>query len=239
MVTADVWKYALGVALLLFPSGLGAEQKADQTKPYGVISIMESRDEKNVETLGNAGETAATREVIAYATANARCELLIAVFSRKGRRLANGWKPQLIAFEEWQQRTVTPGSYPKPPDPQKREAIEVWILFLAPPPAGATEVVNTQGKIQALKDAVKGVMEGTAKDAAKWEDKLLRQLENFLEDDPKARRPKLEPLAKAGQIRGGPILWRDGAKEVNINPANPGLVIIPSESPEAPRSEPQ
>jgi hypothetical protein len=92
-------------------------------------------------------------------------------------------------------------------------------------------------KVQSLKAAVQDVIQSNAKNAAKREDKLLRQLENFLEDDPHARTPKLEPLAKAGQTRGAAVLWRDGAAEANFSAERPGLVVIPSEPPEAVRPD--
>jgi hypothetical protein len=138
MVAAQVWKCIVAAVLVLFPAGLRAEHGTDQTKPYGVISILESSDEE-VETLGNAGQISAKRMVMAYVTANKPCELLIAVFTRNGRRLAHGWKPQWVSLEEWQQRTVTLGSYVSAADPQKRKAVEVWALFLVPQPAGVKE----------------------------------------------------------------------------------------------------
>jgi hypothetical protein len=217
--------------LLFFPTVLRAGNKADQEKPYGAISILES-SEQEVETLGNTGQTG-TKKVVAYVTANQPCEVLIAAFNRDDRRLAHGWKPQWVSLEEWHEQQLTLGSYVNPADPQKRTAIEVWALFLASPIADAKKAA-VAGKIQTLNAAFKGVIQNRGEDAGKRENTLLRHLEDFIEDDPQTRRPKLEPLAKAGEFRDplAPPPWRNGAAEVNFNTEKPGLVIIPSEPPE-------
>jgi hypothetical protein len=230
-IITHFWKCVVWVTLAFFPTVVRAGNKADHERPYGVISILES-NEQEVETLGNAGQTG-TKKLVAYVTANRPCEVLIAAFNRDGRRLAHGWNPQWVPLEEWHEQQLTLGSYVNPANPQKRTAIEVWALFMVPQTADAKKAA-VAGKIQALKAAFQGVIENRGGDAGKQENRLLRQLEDFIEDDPQARRPKLEPLAKAGEFRDplAPLPWRDGAAEVNFNTEKPGLVIIPSEPPE-------
>jgi hypothetical protein len=114
------------VALVVFPAGLRASTRADHSKPYGRINILES-SEAEVDTLGN-NEHDGAKTVFAYVDANRPCELLIAVFNRNGRRLAHDWKPQWVSLEEWQEQKLTLGSY----ENRDRKSIEVWALFVAP-----------------------------------------------------------------------------------------------------------
>lgn len=238
MIGVHFWQFLAWSTLVLVPSGLRAENKADQSKPYGVISVLQSSEE-GLQTLGNAGPAA--KECIALITANEPCEVLIAVFNRDGRRLAHGWKPQWLKLKGWneeraweevkewkEQAIATLGSYPATADLKTQKAIEVWVLFFAP----QRKEAGVPRNIEDLKTAVENASRSSAPDARKHEDKLLRQLENFLRDNAQSRRPKLEPLGKAGELRSfaNPLdsPWRKSAVETNFSAQAPGLVIIPS-----------
>src|SRR3984893_17207547 len=80
-------------AILYLSCALGSAQSFDKSKPYGRAAVgvvnTGNGDEEAFQAIGTPGRG---KKVVAHFDATAKCDVLVAAFSKSGQ-LANGWPP--------------------------------------------------------------------------------------------------------------------------------------------------
>src|SRR5262245_29149319 len=78
-------------------------------------------------------------KLVVHLDASAECVALILPLVEKGCRLANGWRPQMVALPEWEERKM-----PAPPAAwswnKGADPFELWIFFFKRDAAGLDEL---------------------------------------------------------------------------------------------------
>lgn len=211
------------VGLLLVISTLAPTHGADQTKPYGraCVTLAEPTGEKPFDEASRPGEG---KSLAVYLDANTPCIGFAAAFTRKGRRLVEGWQPLLVELPEWEAQRL-------PPKPQlwgwtkEGEPFDVQVFFLAR---------ETQGldKLRALVKAMGAADRGAA--LAKLQERRLGEiLAAWQTESAIAARPANAPTRVAGTVRatGAELPWREYARSVNFSAERPGVVTFRHDAP--------
>jgi hypothetical protein len=85
--------------------------------------------ESNETPLADTSAPGAGERLLVHMDASTQCVALILPLIEKGSRLANGWRPQIVALPEWDERKL-----PAPPAVwnwnKGADPFELWIFFL-------------------------------------------------------------------------------------------------------------
>jgi hypothetical protein len=209
---------ALIAAILYVSCACGQSQSFDKSKPYGRAAIgvvnTGNGDEEAFQAIGTPGRG---KKVVAHFDATAKCEVLVAAFSKSGQ-LANGWPPQFAAVAAGREMQL-----PKAPLTWNWEkdagAIDVYILFLAPGSKDGAELRTLVGAMQSPKSEA----------VTKLQVNKLRELIGRAKVDKGAsdRGAKADTTEVGGVFRmvvGFP--WRDSARSVNFSADKTGALIF-------------
>jgi hypothetical protein len=214
-------KCGLLVAIILNATcALALSQGVDKNKPYARICIAVINSTTGEEEAFKAASTPGKgKKIVAHLDATAKCEAVIAAFSRKSGLLANGWLPQFVQIAP--QREVV---LPKAPGAWSWEKdngpIDFHVLVFVPGSKDGAE----------LKTLISAMQNRQSQAVARLQENKLRELIGRAKID-KARAgnaPKADSTEVAGVFRmvvG--FEWRDSARAVNFTADKPGALIFP------------
>ena len=205
-------------AVLGGSGGIAFAQSLDKSKPYGRAAVgvvnTANGDEAAFQAIGRPGPN---KKVVAHCDATAKCEVLVAVFSKSGQ-LAYGWPPQFVevAAGKEMQLPTAPVTWSWQTD---TGTIEVYVLFFAPGSKDSAELRTLVAAMQSPKSDT----------VTKLQMNKLRELIGRAEADKGAsdRGAKADTTEVGGVFRmvvGFP--WRDSARAVNFSPDNSGALIF-------------
>jgi len=143
---------------------------------------------------------------------------LILPLIEKGSRLANDWRPQMIALPEWDERKL-----PAPPAVwswnKGADPFELWIFFFKRDAAGLDEI---QKLVAAMQNST-------------LDERVLAQQTRKLCEKLNSRMTGKQPIipgAKAGTalvggtVRSTEFPWRDYAQKVVLSDAFEGALVL-------------
>jgi len=157
-------------------------------------------------------------KVIVHLDAGTECTALVVPLARKGSRLANGWRPQIVLLPQWTEKTL-----PGPPSSwewsKSGDPFELWIFFFKRDATGLEE----------LQKLVLAMQKSTVNE------KLLDQQTRKLIDKLSPRMsgharlvqgPKAGATIIGGTMRRVDFPWRDYAQEVPLREALEGELVV-------------
>jgi hypothetical protein len=209
----------LVAAALWLSASLAFSQAVDKNKPHGraCISLLNSAN-GDEEALRADSEAGPGRKLLAHLDATAKCEALVAVFTKNGQPVA-GWAPQFVELSARKEVLL-----PKAPIVWNWEkdtgALEAYVLFFAPGSKDGADLRALVGAMQKMNDS----------DVTKLQTNKLRELIGRAKIDKAAAERAAPPDAEvAGTFRmvvG--FEWRDSARAVNFSAGKPGALIFPA-----------
>ena len=212
-------KPGLLVAVLCLNTSFAFSQAVDKNRPHGraCISVVNSAN-GDEEALRADSEGRRGLKVLAHLDATAKCEALVAIFTKSGQPIA-GWAPQFVDLSARKEVLL-----PKAPAVWNWEKatgpLEVYVLFFAPGSKGSAELRALVGAMQKMNDSA----------VTKLQTNKLRELIGRAKIDKVAAQRAAKPDAEvAGTFRmvvG--FEWRDSARWVNFYSDNPGALIFPA-----------
>ena len=209
----------LVAAVLCLNASLAFSQAIDKGKPHGrvCISVLNSAN-GDEEALRADSEAGPGRKVQAHLEATAKCEALVAIFTKPGQPVA-GWAPQFVDLSPRKEVLL-----PKAPAVWNWEKatgpLEAYVLFFAPGSKDSAELRALVGAMQKTSDSA----------VTKLQTNKLRELIGRAKiDRATAERAAPRDAEVAGTFRmvvG--FEWRDSARAVNFSAARPGALIFPA-----------
>jgi hypothetical protein len=206
-------------AVLCLSASIAFSQSVDKNKPHGraCISVVNSAN-GDEEALRADSEAGPGRKVRAHLDATAKCEALVAIFTKNGQPVA-GWPPQFVEVAAGKEVLL-----PKAPAVWNWEKttgpLEAYVLFFAPDSRESAELRALVGAMQSASDSA----------VAKLQTNKLRELIGRAKiDRASASRAAKSEAEVAGTFRmvvG--FEWRDSARAVNFASDKPGALIFPA-----------
>src|SRR5688572_20019539 len=122
---------ALLMAISIFLSStVSGAQAVDEAKPYGRACVtVGDTGTKTVALFTAETPPGPDRFLIVHLDANSPCEALVAAFTTKDGKLAFGWRPEMLALAEWEEKAVGQQRWLLN---QPMEAFEVFVLYFVP-----------------------------------------------------------------------------------------------------------
>jgi hypothetical protein len=189
-----------------------------RAESYARVCATTVDSESNEAPLADASAPGAGERLVVHLDASTECAALILPLIEKRSRLANGWRPQMVALPEWDERKL-----PAPPAVwnwnKGADPFELWIFFFKRDAAGLDE-------IQKLVAAMQG---------PSLDEKVVAQQTRKLCDKLNPRMTGKQPIipgAKAvaalvgGTVRSTEFPWRDYAQKVELNDAFEGALVV-------------
>src|SRR5688572_12636461 len=145
-------KPGLLVAALCLNASLAFSQAVDKNKPHGraCISVVNSAN-GDEEALRADSEAGRGRKVQAHLDATAKCEALVAIFTKGGQAVPS-WAPQFVDVSARKEVLL-----PKAPAVWNWEKetgpIEAYVLFFAPGSKNSAELRALVGAMQKMNDS--------------------------------------------------------------------------------------
>lgn len=199
---------------------LALSQAVDKNKPYArvCLAVMNSATgrEEAFQAVSTPGKG---KRIVAHIDANAKCEAVIAAFSRKTGQPAYGWPPQFVEVAEWNEVLLpkSPVSWDWVKD---AGPIELYVLIFAPGSKESAELKNLVGAMQNAK----------TKKVANLQANKLRELIGHAKID----KASPDHVAKDENVEVGGVFrmvsgfeWRDSARSVNFTADKPAALIFP------------
>ena len=209
------WKALCSVALSCFVSSFALSAQADS---YARICAATVDAESNETPLADTSVPGAGEKLVVHMDASTACVALILPLIEKGSRLANGWRPQMVALPEWDERKL-----PAPPVVwnwnKGADPFELWIFFFKRDAAGLDEIQKLVAAMQ----------------SATLDEKVLAQQTRKLCEKLNPRMTGKQPIipgAKArtalvgGTVRSTEFPWRDYAQKVALSDAFEGALVL-------------
>src|SRR5688572_17532698 len=142
----------LVAAMLCLNATLAFSQTVDKSKPHGraCISVLNSAN-GDEEALRADSEGRRGLKVLAHLDATAKCEALVAIFTKRGQPVA-GWVPQFVDVSARKEVLL-----PKAPAvwnwDKATGPLEAYVLFFAPGSTDSAELRALVGAMQSTNDS--------------------------------------------------------------------------------------
>src|ERR1700758_2414836 len=101
------WKILCCAALSCFIASFASSVRAES---YARVCATTVDAESNETPLVESSAPGSGEKLVVHLDASTECVALILPLVEKGSRLANGWRPQIVALPEWDERKI-----PAPP----------------------------------------------------------------------------------------------------------------------------
>jgi hypothetical protein len=174
--------------------------------------------QSNETPLADSSAPGPEEKLLVHLDASAECVALILPLIEKGSRLANGWRPQMVALPQWDERRL-----PAPPAAwnwnQGADPFELWIFFFKRDTAGLDEIQKLVAAMQnaSLDDRV--LVQQTRKLCEKLSPRMTGK-------QPIIPAPKANTALVGGTVRGTEFPWRDFAQRIPLNDAFEGVLVL-------------
>lgn len=209
----------LVAAVLCLNAPLAFSQAVDKTKPHGraCISVVNTAN-GDEEALRADSEAGRGRKVQAHLDATAKCEALVAIFTKSGQPVA-GWAPQFVDLSPRKEVLL-----PKAPAVWNWEKasgpLEAYVLFFAPGSKDSAEIRALVAAMQKMNDS----------EVTKLQTNKLRELIGRAKIDKAAAEraaPRDAEVAGTFRMVVG-FEWRDSARAASFSAGKPGALIFPA-----------
>jgi hypothetical protein len=150
--------------------------------------------------------------------ANSECTALILPLVENGRKLANGWRPQMVELAQWDEKTL--------PDSQRvwdwnkgADPFELWIFFFKRDAQG----IGTLSKLVAAMESPTLSEKTLAQQTGKLCETLGARMTGTQQI---AQGPKASAALVGGSMRATEFPWRNYAEKVSLNDALEGTLVL-------------
>jgi hypothetical protein len=166
--------------------------------------------EKSSPTLGE--------KLVVHLDANTECAALILPLVENGRKLANGWRPQMVELPQWDERTL-PDSRAAWEWNKNGEPFELWVFFFKRDAAGLKDIEKLVTAMQSPNADDRALTQQTRL--------LCEKLSSRMSGSQQIKRgPKAGAALVGGAMRATDFPWRDYAEKVTLNDALEGTLVV-------------
>ena len=209
------WKILCCVALSCFISQFALSARAES---YARVCATTVDAESNETPLAESAAPGPGEKLVVHLDASTECVALILPLVEKGSRLANGWRPQMVALPEWDERKL-----PAPPAVwnwnKGADPFELWIFFFKRDAAGLDEIQKLVAAMQIPSLNEKVLTQQTRKICEKLDARMSGK-------QPINQGPKANTALVGGTVRSTEFPWRDYAQKVVLNNAFEGALVV-------------
>jgi hypothetical protein len=185
---------------------------------YARICATTIDAESNETPLADTSAPGAGEKLLVHLDASTECVGLILPLLEKGSRLANGWRPQIVALPEWDERKL-----PAPPAVwnwnKGADPFELWIFFFKRDAAGIDEIQKLVAAMQSPTLDEKVLVQQTRKLCEKLNLRMTGK-------QPIIPGAKAVAALVGGAVRSTEFPWRDYAQKVELNDAFEGALVV-------------
>src|ERR1043166_4444580 len=185
---------------------------------YARVCVTTVDAESKEAVLADSSAPGPREKLVVHLDASTECVGLILPLVEKSSRLANGWRPQMVALPEWDEKKI-----PAPPAVwnwnKGADAFELWIFFFK---RNAVELEELQKLVVAMQNPSldeKVVVQQTHKICEKLGTRMSGK-------QPINQGPKASTALVGGAVRGTEFPWRDYAQKVVLNDAFEGALVV-------------
>jgi hypothetical protein len=205
----------LALGPFLFITSLAPFVRAES---YARACVTTVDAESNEAPLSEKSSPAQGEKLVVHLDANSACAALIVPLVENGRKLANGWRPQMVELAQWDEKTL--------PDSRKvwdwnkgAEPFELWIFFFRrdAPSVGTFRILVAAMEGSTLSDKV------LAQQTNKLYQALGGRMTGTLDI---VKGPKAGATLIGGSVRSTKFPWRDYAQKVVLNDAFEGALVV-------------
>jgi hypothetical protein len=207
---------ALGcVGLFLVVSSLAPFARAES---YARVCVSTVDAELNEAPLSEKSLPAPGAKLVLHLDASSACAALILPLVENGRKLANGWRPQIVELAQWEEK-ILPDSRTVWDWNKGAEPFEFWIFFFK---RDAPSVATFRILVAAMENPTLN-----EKTLAQQTTKLYEILGNRMTGTQDIiKGPKAGATLIGGSVRGSQFPWRDFAQKVVLNDAFEGALVV-------------
>jgi hypothetical protein len=189
-----------------------------RAESYARVWVTTVDAESNEIPLAESSAPGPEERLVAHLDASADCVALILPLVEKGSRLANGWRPQMVALPEWDERKL-----PAPPAVwnwnKGADPFELWIFFFKRDATGLDELQKLVAAMQNTTLDEKVLVQQTRKICEKLDTRMTGKR-------PINQGPKASTVLVGGAVRGTEFPWRDYAQKVVLKDAFEGALVV-------------
>lgn len=206
-------------SIILLPlSILVALATLAQAESYARVCATTVDAESNETPLAETSAPGAGEKLVVHVDASTECVALILPLVEKGSGLANGWRPQMVALPQWDERKLPASpavwNWNKGADP-----FELWIFFFKRDAAGLNEIQKLVAAMQSPSLDEKVLVQQTRKLGEKLSPRMTGR-------QPIIQGAKAGTALVGGAVRGPEFPWRDYAQKVELNDAFEGALVV-------------
>jgi hypothetical protein len=207
------WVGLIWLSLLLLPFTPCA-----QAESYARVCATGVDAESNEVPLADTSAPGPGEKLVVHLDASTECVALIVPLIEKSSRLANGWRPQMVALPQWDERKL-----PAPPAVwnwnKGADPFELWIFFFKRDAAGIDEIQRLVAAMQNPTLDEKVLVQQTRKLCEKLNPRMTGK-------QPIIQGAKATTALVGGAVRGTEFPWRDLAQKVVLNDAFEGALVV-------------
>jgi hypothetical protein len=209
------WIVFLLASLSTLAVGLAPSARAEG---YARVCATTVDAESNETPLADTSAPGLGEKLVVHMDVSTGCVALILPLIEKGSRLANGWRPQMVALPEWDERKL-----PAPPVVwnwnKGADPFELWIFFFKRDAAGLDELQKLVAAMQDPSLNEKVLSQQTRKICEKLDARMSGK-------QPINQGPKARTALAGGTVRSTEFQWRDYAQKVVLNEAFEGALVV-------------
>jgi hypothetical protein len=189
-----------------------------RAESYARVCATTVDAESNEAPLAETSAPGAEEKLVVHLDASTECVALILPLVEKDSRLANGWRPQMVALPQWDERKL-----PSPPAVwtwnKGADPFELWIFFFKRDAAGLDEIQKLVAAMQNPTLDEKVLVQQTRKLCEKLNPRMTGK-------QPIIEGAKASTALVGGTVRSTEFPWRDYAQKVALNDAFEGALVV-------------
>ena len=189
-----------------------------RAESYARVCATTIDAESNETPLADASAPGPGEKLVVHLDASTGCVALILPLIEKGSSLANGWRPQIVALPEWDERKL-----PAPPAvwnwKKGADPFELWIFFFKRDAASLDEIQKLVAAMQSSTLDEKVLAQQTRKLCEKLNSRMTGK-------QPIIPGAKASTALVGGTVRSTEFPWRDYAQKVELNDAFEGALVV-------------
>jgi hypothetical protein len=189
-----------------------------QAESYARVCATTVDAKSNETPLADASAPGPGEKLVVHLDASAECVALILPLVEKGSQLANGWRPQMVALPQWDERKL-----PAPPAGwnwnKGADPFELWIFFFKRDAASLDEIQKLVAAMQSSTLDQKVLAQQTRKLCEKLNPRMTGK-------QPIIQGAKAGTALVGGAVRSTEFPWRDFAQKVVLNDAFEGALVV-------------
>jgi hypothetical protein len=189
-----------------------------RAESYARVCATTVDAESNETSLADTSAPGPGEKLVVHVDASTECVALILPLVEKGSQLANGWRPQMVALPQWDERRL-----PAPPAVwnwnKGADPFELWIFFFKRDAAGLDEVQKLVAAMQNPTLDEKVLVQQTRKLCEKLNPRMTGK-------QPIIQGAKAGTALVGGTVRSTEFPWRDYAQKVALNDAFEGALVV-------------